>query len=224
VSRITVALLLALAVTACGGGDEPPQKPKPTATPAAQRDANGCTPAAQPQPKTVALEKPTGRLDPDKTSIATVTTNCGAFEITLDVERAPKTTASFKFLADQKAYDGTTIHRIVDGFVFQGGDPQLNGAGGPGYQVVERPPKDLSYDEGVVAMAKGANDPPGASGSQFFVVTGPQAAQLPAEYALLGRISGGQEVTKLIGAIVTDPRTDAPQAPVVIESIRVSAK
>ena len=73
-------------------------------------------------------------------------------------------------------------------------------------------------------MAKAGDDPPGASGSQFFVVTGPDAAQLPPDYALLGKISGGQAVVDKIGAIITDPRTDSPEAPVVIESISVSER
>jgi peptidyl-prolyl cis-trans isomerase B (cyclophilin B) len=223
VNRVTLVLLLAFAVTACGGEKKPPA-PAPTATPAVQRDANGCLTAEAPTPKSVTLEKPTAKLDPAKTYIATVTTNCGAFDITLDVNHAPKTAASFKSLADQKFYDGTNIHRIVANFVFQGGVPQLNGTGGPGYQVVEKPPKDFTYDPGVVAMAKSGSDPPGASGSQFFVVTGPDAKQLPADYALLGRISGGRPVVAKLGAIVTDPRTDSPEAPVVIGSIRVSER
>jgi peptidyl-prolyl cis-trans isomerase B (cyclophilin B) len=221
VPRVTVTLLLALTVAACGG-EKPDNTPKPTATPAVQRDANGCVPADAPTPKSTELKKPTLKLNPSKIYVATVTTNCGAFDITLDVSRAPKTTASFKYLADQQFYDGTNIHRIVSNFVFQGGDPQLNGTDGPGYQVVERPPKDFVYEQGIVAMAKGGDDPPGASGSQFFVVTGAEAAQLTPDYALLGRISGGQPVVAQIGAIVTDPRTDTPPAPVVIESIRVS--
>ena len=74
----------------------------------------------------------------------------------------------------------------------------------------------------LVAMAKGGDEPAGTSGSQFFVVTGAQAAQLTPDYALLGRVTGGMPVVEKIGAIITDPRTDRPEAPVVIESIRVS--
>ena len=174
--------------------------------------------------KTTELEKPTAKLDPAKTYVATVKTNCGDFAITLDVKRAPKTAASFKSLADQHFYDGTNFHRIIPGFVIQGGDPQLNGSGGPGYSVVEAPPSDLTYEQGVVAMAKGPDEASGTSGSQFFVVTGPDGEQLPAEYALLGKVSDGEPVVEKIGAIITDPRTDAPEAPVVIESVRVSER
>jgi cyclophilin family peptidyl-prolyl cis-trans isomerase len=225
VHRTTAALAIAtLTLAGCGGKDKPaPQATtSPITTPA--RDANGCTPAKPSAPKTAQATKPTGKLDPSKTYVATVTTNCGSFEITLDAKRAPKTSASFKSLADQKFYDGTTFHRIVPGFVIQGGDPAGNGTGGPGYQVVEPPPKDLKYTEGVVAMAKAGNEAAGTSGSQFFVVTGPSAAQLTPDYALLGKLSGGEGVAAKIGAIITDPRTDAPEAPVVIESIRVSER
>ena len=101
------------------------------------QDANRCVPATLPAPKTVELGAPDEELDPAKTYVATVTTNCGAFEITLDPKVAPKTGASFKSLADQKFYDATTFHRIVPGFVIQGGDPSGDGTGGPGYSVEE---------------------------------------------------------------------------------------
>ncbi len=216
VHRIAAALVV-LAFAGCGG-----ENPEPTPEPTPALDANGCTPAEAPAPKTAELKAPTDELDGAKTYVAAVKTNCGDFEITLDAERAPKTAASFKSLADQKFYDGTSFHRIVPGFVIQGGDPNGNGTGGPGYSVEEAPPKDLTYDVGVVAMAKGGPEPAGTSGSQFFVVTGDQAAQLPPDYALLGRVTGGMAVVEKIGSIITDPRTDSPEAPVVIESIRVT--
>ena len=121
--RIAVAtLVLMCALTGCGDSSE--QTPAPTPA-AASLDADGCTPAQQPQPKTAKLNKPTVRLDAAVTYVATVKTNCGAFEITLDVTRAPETTASFKALADQRLYDGTTVHRIVPGFVISRGGHML---------------------------------------------------------------------------------------------------
>jgi peptidyl-prolyl cis-trans isomerase B (cyclophilin B) len=220
VNRTIAAIALAAALVGCGSND----KAAPTATtPKAAADANGCRPANG-QPKSSPAAKPKGELDASKTYVAGVVTNCGRFEITLDAKRAPKTGASFKSLADQRFYDGTTFHRVVPGFVIQGGDPKGDGTGGPGYKVVEAPPKNLKYTKGVVAMAKTGAEAPGTSGSQFFVVTGSSAEQLPPDYALLGKVSSGQDVVDKIGAIVTDPRTDRPDAPVVIESIRVSAK
>lgn len=220
---VVAACCIALTLAACGGGGDNDPEPPPDATPAL--DANNCRAVEAPAPKDGEASEPSEtELDAAKTYVATVKTNCGDFEITLDAERAPKTTASFKSLADQRFYDGTTFHRIVPDFVIQGGDPRGDGTGGPGYSVREKPPEDLKYEIGVVAMAKAGDEPAGTSGSQFFVVTGPQAAELPPDYALVGTVTGGQPVVEKIGAILTDPRTDLPEAPVVIESIRVSER
>lgn len=170
------------------------------------------------------LRKPTLRLDPSKDWVARFTTNCGSFTIALDVARAPKTTASFVSLARKGFYDDLTFHRIAPGFVIQGGDPLGNGTGGPGYSVVEAPPRNLQYTHGVVAMAKTATEPDGASGSQFFVITG-QDAQLPPQYALLGNVLDGLDVVDAIGALPidsSDPQGSTPVDPVVIQSVRVT--
>jgi peptidyl-prolyl cis-trans isomerase B (cyclophilin B) len=228
-SLTVAAACLALLLTACGGSDKPKAAQstaapaEATAAAAAALDENHCTPAKNPgEQKRPKLKQPTETLDASHTYVATVDTNCGAFEITLDAKRAPKTGGSFKYLADQGFYDGLLIHRIVPGFVFQGGDPLGTGNGGPGYQVVEAPPKTLKYVKYVVAMAKAANDPVGASGSQFFVVTGKDGEQLTPDYALLGEVTSGQDVADKIGAIITDPRSDFPDAPVLINSIKVA--
>ncbi len=168
------------------------------------------------------LCKPDTKLETGKKYVATVETDRGSFEITLDPERAPITGGSFLYLVSKGFFDGLTFHRIVPGFVIQGGDPAGNGSGGPGYSVVEPPPADLTYDKGVVAMAKTGAEPPGTSGSQFFVVIGPDAAQLPPEYALLGKVTKGQAVADRIGRTPADPNTGAPDKPVRIRSIRVN--
>ena len=231
VSRILAAACLAFVLAACGGSDTPKATPSPAqteapaATSAADVDANRCPRAEDPGTKTAPkLDAPDDELDDAKTYVATVTTNCGAFEITLDAKRAPKTGGSFKFLADQGFYDGLLIHRIVPGFVFQGGDPDASGKGGPGYSITEKPPENLKYTKYVVAMAKGSTDEAGSSGSQFFVATGPDAEKLPPEYALLGKVTGGTGVVDKIGAIITDPRSDFPEDPVLIESIEVGKR
>ena len=191
-----------------------------TATAAPAEDA-GCEEVDAPKPKGAGkLKNPKERLESGTTYVAVVDTSCGTFEITLDAERAPKTGGSFKHLAEKGFFDDLIFHRVVPGFVIQGGDPQGNGQGGPGYQVVEAPPQDLVYSKGVVAMATTATDPAGASGSQFFVVTGEDAG-LPPEYALLGKVTSGLEVVERIGVVETDPTTEAPVAPVVIESIEI---
>jgi peptidyl-prolyl cis-trans isomerase B (cyclophilin B) len=220
---------LALVAAGCGGSssdDETSATPAATetATPAADL-SNGCEQADKPAPKDVGdIKKPTEKLDKSKTYVATVSTNCGDFEMTLDAKRAPKTGGSFKYLADQKFFDGTTFHRIVKDFVIQGGDPAGTGEGGPGYTVVEKPPSDLTYTKGVVAMAKTQTDPAGASGSQFFVVTGDGGGQLPPDYALLGKVTSGMETVDKINGIQADPNTGQPASTVVIKSITVAEK
>ena len=221
---LSVALLLACAlmVTACGGDE----KEKPASTPAATETAEpaqevGCEKVAKPQPANEAkLPKPTTELKKGKTYVARVLTNCGEFEITLDAKRAPKTGGSFASLVGKRFYDGLIFHRIVAGFVIQGGDPAGDGQGGPGYTVTEAPPEDLTYKKGVVAMAKTATDPAGASGSQFFVVTGEDAG-LPPEYALLGKVTKGQDVVDKIGVVAVGA-DEAPTEPVVIRQIRIT--
>ena len=126
---------------------------------------------------------PKERLDPEMTYNLVFKTNCGSFTVTLDQAKAPATAASLVSLAKSGFYDDTIFHRIVPGFVIQGGDPTQTGSGGPGYQTVDPPPADTTYAEGVVAMAKLGTEPAGTSGSQFFVVSGPDAASLPPDYA-----------------------------------------
>ena len=193
-----------------------------TATPedTGGEQGSGCTPAERPVPKDARFEQPKQRLAPGKTYVATVTTNCGAFEITLDSKRAPRTGGSFKSLADKGFYDGLGFHRIVPGFVIQGGDPKGDGSGGPGYSVVEAPPRTLKYVKGVVAMAKTGIEAAGTSGSQFFVVTGD--AGLPPDYALVGKVTQGQEVVDKIGVVPVSP-DEQPVEPIVIESVAVAA-
>ncbi len=176
---------------------------------------------ANPGPKHVGhLTKPHTKLDPKKTYVATVDTSCGSFQITLDAKRAPVTGGNFAYLVSKHFFDDLTFHRIVPGFVIQGGDPKGDGTGGPGYTVVEAPPANLTYNPGVVAMAKTQTDPSGASGSQFFVVTGAQAASLPPQYALLGQVTQGMNVVQAIGAVPADSQ-GVPSKPIVIKSIRI---
>jgi len=226
----TLAVLvacLALAAAGCGGsdtsgnGDNAAQTATPTPENTGGEQDTGCATARQPPAKHVRLPKPAETLDPAKTYVATVTTNCGEFQITLDAKRAPKTGGSFKYLADKGFYDGTTFHRIVPGFVIQGGDPLGTGTGGPGYSVVERPPRTLAYTRGVVAMAKTQLERAGTSGSQFFVVTGDDVG-LPPDYAVAGTVTDGLDVVERIGAL-GDPATEQPLQPVVVRSVTAAS-
>ena len=231
-SNLRVLPLLTLLVLAgCGSSGSSDKKaeatataPAATATATTSQPASGCQKVARPKPKADGkLSKPSLKVDAGKTYTALVKTSCGEFTIKLDTKRAPKTSASFVSLARKKFFDHLTFHRIVPGFVIQGGDPLGTGLGGPGYSVTEAPPKSLAYTRGVVAMAKGGAEPSGASGSQFFVVTG-DSAQLPPDYALLGTIGKGQDVVDTIGTTPTDPTTEMPVDPVVIDSVTISEK
>ncbi len=93
--------------------------------------------------------------------MVTLTTNCGTIEIQLDVRQAPRTASSFAYLVKRGFYNGLTFHRVVAGFVIQGGDPYGDGSGGPGYTIVEPPPREPPVHQGTVAMAKTSTDPPG---------------------------------------------------------------
>ena len=214
-----LAVLACVVLAACGGSDEE-QAAAPE--PVSPVQAAGCEQVEAPAPKDRAeLAKPKERLQRGQGYVATVATSCGDFEITLDSRRAPRTGGSFKYLADKGSYDGLTFHRIVSGFVIQGGDPAGDGSGGPGYSVVEAPPGGLTYTKGVVAMAKTQTERPGTSGSQFFVVTA-EDAQLPPDYALLGKVTEGQEVVDRIGVLPTTA-DEQPAEPVVIRSVKVAA-
>jgi cyclophilin family peptidyl-prolyl cis-trans isomerase len=146
-------------------------------------------------------------------------TNQGNFTIELDRDKAPCTSASFVGLTEKKFFNGLKFHRIVPGFVIQGGDPEGNGTGGPGYSTVDEPPdEDGLYKKGVVAMAKTLSDPRGTAGSQFFIVTADDAG-LPPDYAVLGKVVEGLDVVEKIGKL--GGPDEQPTEDVTIESVQV---
>jgi peptidyl-prolyl cis-trans isomerase B (cyclophilin B) len=176
--------------------------------------AEGCEQVQAQKPKHVSFKAPKQRVKKGEEVSARIETSCGDFTIALDSTRAPKTVNSFVFLSEEGFYDGLSFHRIVPGFVIQGGDPLGNGTGGPGYSVDEKPPANLAYTKGIVAMAKSSAEPPGRSGSQFYVVTGADAG-LPPEYALVGKVSEGMDVVERIGKLGTP--SEKPKQTVLIE-------
>ena len=209
-ARVSLLLsaLAALALAACGGNDE------------GAEGAGGCREVDQPEAKDVeARQQPGSPLDTGRTYRVTVRTNCGDFTITLDPKASPAAAASFVALAEDGYFDDTSFHRIVPGFVIQGGDPTGTGTGGPGYTTVDTPRGNTRYTKGVVAMAKTAMEPPGAAGSQFFVVTADDAG-LPPEYAVIGKVTEGLSVVERIGRL-GDPNTEQPTQPVVIDEMTV---
>jgi peptidyl-prolyl cis-trans isomerase B (cyclophilin B) len=220
-ASLPAACALCALLAACGSSaKQAASTPAPASTPQSAAVAGGCKKVPQPQPKTVTLPKPTARLAGGKTYVAKVVTSCGEFDITLDAKRAPRTGGSFKYLADKHFYDDLTFHRISAGFVIQGGDPKGDGTGGPGYSVVEAPPKRFKYPKYEVAMAKTAAEAPGTSGSQFFVVTA-DGTPLTPDYAIVGKVTSGTDVVDKIGVLPTTGQ-EQPVDPVVIDSVTVS--
>jgi peptidyl-prolyl cis-trans isomerase B (cyclophilin B) len=208
VLALATAAALAMGAAGCGGGSS-----SSTATTAA-----GCKAVEAPEPREESLAAPKQTVKPGEKLTAVVKTSCGSFEIALDSKQAPKTVNSFASLVRQGFYDGLDFNRVVSGFVVQGGDPAGDGTGGPGYTVVEKPPADTSYTKGVVAMAKTTAEPPGSSGSQFFVATSIDTG-LPPEYALLGTVSKGYSTVERINKLGgTDEK---PKQTVLIEKLTI---
>jgi peptidyl-prolyl cis-trans isomerase B (cyclophilin B) len=182
--------------------------------------ASDCRRVEAPKPRQADIAAPKETVKRGEKLTAVVATSCGTFEIALDTKRAPKTVNSFVYLARQGFYDGLTFHRIAPGFVIQGGDPSGDGTGGPGYSVDEPPPSNLAYTKGVVAMAKTSAEPPGRSGSQFFIVTGVDAGLSP-DYALLGKVprDRGLDVVERIGRLGS--RAQTPRQTVLIDKVTI---
>jgi peptidyl-prolyl cis-trans isomerase B (cyclophilin B) len=185
----------------------------------AEGKKSSCKKVEQPEPREESLKKPKMTTKKGEKVTAVVETNCGTFDIELATTEALTIANSFAYLAEEGFYDELTFHRIVPEFVIQGGDPQGTGAGGPGYEVVQAPPKNLKYTLGTVAMAKTAEAPAGAAGSQFYIVTGPQGETLPPEYALAGKVTKGLDVVEAIGELGTPE--EKPTEPVVIEKMTI---
>ncbi|HEY6961372.1 MAG TPA: peptidylprolyl isomerase [Gaiellaceae bacterium] len=207
-------ILLVAAVAGCGGG----KKTIPNQLPPGSTDGDGCVAiATTPNPEKRSAPKPTKRLDASKTYDVHFFTNCGTFTIRLDVRTSPATTASFASLVQRHFFDHTIFHRIVPGFVVQGGDPTGTGTSGPGYSTVDPVPKSAKYTLGVVAMAKTQREKAGTAGSQFFIVT-TKNANLPPLYAILGKVVEGIDNVERIGQL-GDANTGSPVRLVEIQRV-----
>jgi cyclophilin family peptidyl-prolyl cis-trans isomerase len=157
-------------------------------------------------------------IDSSKRYTATMSTSMGEMVIALDPIKAPTTVNSFVFLALHHYFDGIMFHRIIKGFVCQGGDPTGTGRGGPGYRFDDELPKPGQYEIGSVAMA---NAGPNTNGSQFFLISGPNGAGLPPQYALFGKIVKGLDVLDAMQRVPTGAG-DRPLDDVVIESVTIA--
>lgn len=201
----------------CGGGDGE----SAGTTTATTTTTNGeCATVEAPEPRDPGSnDAPTAPLEDGKTYALTFDTSCGSFTVTLDTELAPSTAASLVALAEAGYFDDTIFHRVVPGFVIQGGDPTQSGSGGPGYSTVDVPPSDSTYAKGTVAMAKSPAEAPGTAGSQFFVVTTDGTGLTP-DYAIVGEVTDGIDTIDRIAALgVAD---GPPSQPVVISSVTVT--
>jgi len=144
-------------------------------------------------------------------------TSQGTLELFLDALAAPVAVNSFVFLARWHYFDGVVFHRIIPGFVLQGGDPTGSGSGGPGYRFPDELPKPGRYELGSLAMA---NSGPHTNGSQFFVISGPDGVRLPPLYSHFGKVVKGLDVVAAIDALGTP--SGKPRESVVIESVTIT--
>jgi peptidyl-prolyl cis-trans isomerase B (cyclophilin B) len=213
--RPLLAVLVALVLVAgCGGEDDDASSAGGESTTVTEcADVDGPE-ARDPE----SGEAPADELDSSTTHTLTFDTSCGSFTVTLDPEQAPTTSASLVALANAGYFDDTIFHRVVPGFVIQGGDPTQSGAGGPGYSTVDVPAQGSAYTQGVVAMAKSGVEAPGTAGSQFFVVTGADAG-LPPEYAIVGEVTEGMDTVMRIDALGVGD--GPPSQPVVVNTVTV---
>jgi cyclophilin family peptidyl-prolyl cis-trans isomerase len=154
-------------------------------------------------------------IDPQRTYRATLETSAGTMNAELFAGEAPKTVNSFVFLAREGFYDGVIFHRVIRGFMIQGGDPTGTGTGGPGYRFADEPVR-RKYERGTLAMA---NAGPNTNGSQFFIMHANYG--LPPNYTIFGKLTEGEDVLDSIADAPTGAN-DRPREPVRIESVKIS--
>jgi cyclophilin family peptidyl-prolyl cis-trans isomerase len=230
---ITVALLVAAgggtaAFLAFTGTDTrtpqaaPTGNASPTANPPAQpapkKVACGAkAPQGAGEEKTLYATAPPFELDTSKRHTAVIKTSCGTIEIELLAVDSPITVNSFVFLAQQGFYDGTYFHRVIKGFMDQGGDPTGTGGGGPGYQFADETTNGLVFDKvGLLAMANSGAD---SNGSQFFITVS-KPSHLNGKHTIFGRVTKGYDVAQRINSQKTG-EGDRPTFAIFIESIRI---
>ena len=233
--RIAVLTLLFVLVPILGGcviGDEDSKESESTqvSAPIHADISSGCWTAEQRAlaldlegDKTVSqwTQAPDMAIDTTKKYVATIDTNKGSFDITFFPDEAPKTVNNFVCLAKAGFYDNTTFHRVVSGFVIQGGDPEGTGRGGPGYRFEDEPVK-RDYGRGIVAMA---NAGPNTNGSQYFVCL--QDVQLPKNYTIFGEVTKGMDVVDAIASVPTQVspgsrEQSSPIEPVTVDTVTIS--
>jgi peptidylprolyl isomerase len=156
-------------------------------------------------------------IDVTRRYSAEMVTSKGTMTIALDPAAAPKTVNNFVFLARYHYFDGIFFHRVIPGFVLQGGDPRGTGTGGPGYEFEDELPRPGRYELGSLAMA---NAGPNTNGSQFFVISGPSGVRLPPQYSLFGKVVNGLDVVAAVDALGTS--SGKPKERVTIVSMTIT--
>ncbi|MEP7379687.1 MAG: peptidylprolyl isomerase [Chloroflexota bacterium] len=154
-------------------------------------------------------------IDPAKSYSATIETSAGSMTADLFASEAPKTVNNFVFLARDGFYNDVIFHRVIKGFMIQGGDPTGTGSGGPGYRFDDEP-VTRKYNRGILAMA---NAGPNTNGSQFFVMHSDYG--LPPNYTIFGRLTAGEDVLDKIATAQTGAQ-DRPTEPVMIKSVTIT--
>lgn len=246
----TIVILAAAAVfalAACGGSEATTTTSQPTTTTTAttptttqpeimlevvprsysefRAQQTACGAAAPEQVTPMQFDAPIDPgIDSEATVTATVSTSCGDIEIELDPSLAPETVDSFILLATEGYFDGTVFHRVIPGFVAQGGDQTATGTGGPGYVIPDEfPPLAVTYSRGAVAMA---NSGPGTTGSQFFMML--EDGNLPPQYSIFGWVREGLGVLDLMqgvplgqSATSPDPFPSTPLETIYIDAVTI---
>ena len=212
----------AFLVAACLPTPTPPPTQAPAAT-VAPTELPAATPASKIQTNQGRSLKqyaalPSMTIDPAASYTATIRTNNGSIVIELFAKSAPKTVNNFVFLAEEGFYDTLIFHRVIEGFMIQGGDPTGTGRSGPGYRFEDEIDSKLGFNEpGKLAMA---NSGPNTNGSQFFITTAP-TPHLKGAHTIFGRVTNGQEVAEAISKVAKD-RNGRPTQPVIIETIKIA--
>ncbi len=218
---VVVSIVVVVGAVSIFGGNNK-SKAKPATTTTAVDPCPTKAPTKHGNGKTYKTAPPM-TIDVKKTYTATIVTSCGTMVATLAAKDSPVAVNNFVFLAKQGFFDGLSWHRVVKDFVIQGGDPKGDGSGGPGYTVKGAVPKSGHYPLGGLAAAKTGADPNGTMGSQFFVVTGTQGEQLPAQYAYFGVVTTGLSAANAIEQFA--PASDGPPTrPLYIIKITITEK
>jgi peptidylprolyl isomerase len=225
-----IALVLPLAIILAGCGAAPPARLAAVGTPeraTVRTDAAACWNDEQRVEGDEGMarqytEPPDMRIDPSKSYAGTLETNKGAVEVEFFPEDAPQTVNNFVCLAEDGYFDNTPFHRIVKGFVIQGGDPTGTGSGGPGYKFADEPIA-RDYERGTLAMA---NAGPNTNGSQFFIVLDDLRGKLPKNYTIFGRVTEGMDVVDAIASTPTragrSGENSTPTESITLEKVTIS--